>query len=62
VIEELLLPDGNVEAQFADEPFARPLLPELHEPGQWLGIPLGRAEKMDVIWHHDITANRPTVT
>ena len=62
MIEEFSLPDGQRKSLLANNTFARPLLPKLHELGQWFCLQFARTEEVHVIRHDDITADRPAMS
>jgi hypothetical protein len=62
VIEKLFLPDKTRYAKLTLDPFADPFVPKPHEDCERLPVKFWPAEKMHVIRHNDITANRPAVT
>jgi hypothetical protein len=62
MIEEFLLPNRLSHIGDALDAFARPFLPETDENRKRLRIQFRCAKEMNVVWHDDVTANRPAVT
>ena len=61
MIEEFLLPNRLLNAQFTRNPFARPLFPSLDESLETHGILFSEAKEMDVVPHNHISPDSPSV-